>query len=113
MRWLIYLWTTPSAFVGDWRGYLLNQMGHAYGIGGATTFLFPWLFPWNVAAYAILVELMQRVFWGAETWDCLEDLGHVSLVACAAFYGIWPLLIVHACFVAAGVGWRRSTNRGS
>lgn len=122
--WLVKLLRSPSSFRHDPNGYLRNQIGHAYIVGGGGVLLLPfafdliaWLLPWLVipdafalpivfAGYA-LWEFSQWHFYRAEIDDCLEDAGHVMLIAVAANFMIWQLVIVHALFLGAGYYWRK------
>lgn len=113
IAWLLHLWTTPSAFADDWRGYLLNQLGHGYLIGGLPVLIWPEVFPWHLAAYAIAVEWVQHRYRGAAAWDCLDDLAHVALVASAAALATWWLLVPNAIRLAAGARMRAAGALGS
>lgn len=103
--WFLYqLWRTPSDFEGRPWAYALNQLGHGYLIGGLPTAL------WGPAAllpviifYLIIVELPQLLLWNGELADGIEDAAHVATVAVAVAYGVWPALVAHALFVAAGL----------
>lgn len=102
--WLWKLWTEPSAFKGDARGYVLNQLGHGYIIGGIPALL------WGsaavlpvVVAYLVIVEVPQAVLWDGAIGDGIEDAAHVATVAVAVAYGVWPALAAHALFIAAGM----------
>lgn len=101
--WLWKLWTEPSAFKGDARGYVLNQIGHGYIIGGIPAALWgpPVLLP-LFAAYLLVVELPQAVLWQGSVADGFEDAAHVATVAVAIAYGVWPALLAHLLFVTAG-----------
>lgn len=108
MKWLLDLLRRPSSFRDDPLGYARNQFGHGYIVGGGLTILgMPlWLI---VIGYAIW-ETIQWGFYDATVDDAFEDLGHVALVA-AAFHLMAPeLLLVQACFVAAGYFWRKQSG---
>lgn len=109
--WILKLWMTPSAFKGDARGYLINQLGHGYLIGGIPAALWgpPALLP-LLAAYLAIVELPQLLLWGGSAADGCEDSAHVATVAVAIAYGVWPALAAHLLFVAAGTVARMNTG---
>lgn len=93
-RYLIHLFTTPSAYIDDWRGYLINQLGHA-AIGlVAAHFLGAWALvayaAWEVAQYR---QSRNKSLWrgsqlrvGATISDCLEDFQFVA-------FGVFAVLI--------------------
>jgi hypothetical protein len=105
MMWLIKLFRSPSAFRHDPWGYLRNQIGHAYLVGGGLALLgFPlWVIALGYAAW----EAGQWQWFRADLDDCLEDLAHVLLIAVAAHSLIWELVVVHALFLGAGFVWRK------
>lgn len=111
LNWLLKLWTSPSAFKGDARGYLLNQLGHGYLIGGLPAAFWgpPALLP-LLALYLAIVELPQVLWWGGTLADGFEDTAHVATVAVAVAYGVWPALAAHLLFVAAGTVARMNTG---
>lgn len=101
--WLWKLWTSPSAFKGDARGYVLNQLGHGYLIGGIPAWLWgPAALLPLLVAYLVIVELPQFLWWGGSAEDGFEDTAHVATVAVAVAYGVWPALIAHLLFVISG-----------
>lgn len=101
--WLYRLWTSPSAFKADARGYVLNQLGHGYVIGGIPAAIWgPAAVLPLIAAYVVIVELPQRLFWGGSTADGFEDAAHVATVAIAVAWGVWPALAAHLLFVISG-----------
>lgn len=103
IRWLLDLWRTPEGFRGKPLGYALNQMGHGYLIGGLPTAIWgPVALVPLVIGYLAIVELPQFLLWGGELADGIEDTAHVATVAIAIAYGVWPALVAHALFVAAG-----------
>lgn len=111
ITWLIKLWTSPSAFKGDPRGYVLNQLGHGYIIGGIPALLWgPAVLLPLIIAYVVIVELPQAMLWGGSVGDGLEDTGHVATVAVAVAYGVWPALLAHLLFVIAGAMARLGTG---
>ena len=104
MKWLAQLFRSPNAFRDDPKGYLRNQIGHAYIVGGALAFFLPlWLIAIGYAAW----EFGQWRFYKAEVDDCLEDMAHVMLIACAVIYAVPQLVLVHALFLGAGYFWRK------
>lgn len=99
MTWLIALLKSPSSFKADPWGYLRNQIGHAYVVGGLLALVLPlWLIFAGYAAW----EAVQWRFYDAEAWDGFEDTANVMLIACAVHFLIWPLVVVHALFLGAG-----------
>lgn len=111
--WILHLWTTPSAYRTRPWSYALNQVGHGYVIGGLPAFLWgPDVLLPLVILYALIVELPQVLFWRGQIADGIEDTAHVATVAVALAFGLWPALIAHALFVAAGMA-ARTTIGGS
>jgi len=111
IRWILTLWRTPSDFAGRPWAYALNQLGHGYIIGGISAALWgpPALLP-LIVAYVVIVEFPQFAFWDGKLADGIEDTAHVATVAVAIAFGVWPALIAHALFVAAGVVARLQTG---
>jgi hypothetical protein len=107
MMWLVKLLRSPSSFLHDPNGYLRNQVGHAYVVGGGLALVgFPlWVIALGYAAW----EFTQWQWYRAEIDDCLEDMAHVMLIACAVAFLIPQLVLVHALFLGAGYykrkGW--------
>ena len=111
--WLLKLWTAPSAFKGDARGYVLNQLGHGYIIGGIPAALWgPVAILPLIVLYLVIVELPQAVLWGGSVGDGVEDTAHVATVGVAVAYGVWPALGAHMLFIIAGA-IARSRKGGS
>lgn len=107
---LLNLLRTPSAFRGDPKRYLRNQIGHAYVVGGGLALLgVPF---WLIMALYALWECVQWYAYGAEVWDCLDDASHVALIAFAASYGLPGLIFCHALVLGAGFYMRRSEVAG-
>jgi hypothetical protein len=107
MMWLVRMFRTPSSFQDDPLGYLRNQAGHAYLVGGLPVLVgFPW---WLVIFAYAAWEFGQWQFYRAEVNDCLEDIAHVALIATAALYQIPLLIAVHGLWLGAGYykrkGW--------
>lgn len=118
MTWILDLYRSPSAFRTDPMGYLRNQTGHAYLVGGVLTLLLTWictLIPWVPTWFGLAVVLVgyitweagQFYAWKADPDDCLEDIGHVAIIALAVFTGVYVLALVQAAFMASGYLWRR------
>lgn len=87
-----YFLTNPSAFSGDARGHILNQIGHMLLIGFLPAFFFPALAPVLLIGYAVW-EYVQFRYYGAKDWDCIEDFGHV-FAGVAAAVSTAPLIII-------------------
>jgi hypothetical protein len=98
----------PESFPRDPYGYLTNQAGHAYLVGGpAALVLSIW---WGLIAAPVLVAICYGLIWeigiqrGRDWRDSLEDSVHVmagASVMCAALGGDgWT---VAGCFLAQGV----------
>jgi hypothetical protein len=103
--WLVKLLRSPSSFRHDPWGYLRNQVGHAYIVGGGLTLIgFPL---WLIALGYALWEFTQWQYFRAELDDCLEDAAHVLLVAYAVSILSPMLLAIHALFLSAGYFWRK------
>lgn len=99
MSWIVALLKSPSSFRGDPWGYLRNQVGHAYIVGGVLALFLPlWLI---LSGYA-LWEWVQWRFYGSKAWDGFEDTAHVMLVAATVHFRQPEFLLVHALFLGAG-----------
>ncbi|PZQ99214.1 MAG: hypothetical protein DI533_00460 [Cereibacter sphaeroides] len=105
MNWLVDLLKSPSSFQSDPWGYVRNQMGHAYIVGGGLALLGVPL--WLIFAGYLAWEATQYFAFRAELWDNFDDIAHVMLIAVAAQFRIPELLLCHALFVAAGFFCRR------
>ena len=105
MKWLLSLLRSPSSFRDDPWGYLRNQIGHAYIVGGGLTLIgVPlWLVMLGYAAW----EATQLRFYGSTWDDSLEDMAHVTAIAMAAHFSQPALVIPQLLFVASGFMWRR------
>jgi hypothetical protein len=91
--------------LGDPQGYLRNQIGHAYVVGGGLALILPL---WSILLGYAVWEAVQWRYFGSEPWDGLEDAAHVMLIACAVGLLIPQLVIVHALFLGAGFLRRRA-----
>lgn len=96
----------PSSFRGDPWGYLRNQLGHAYIVGGGGILL--GLPLWAVMVIYAIWESVQLWLFDSTPDDSLEDMAHVTLIAMAASLGIWWLVVPQLLFVASGFLWRKS-----
>lgn len=109
IRWLLDAFRSPSAFRGDPRGYLRNQVGHAVLVGWLPVAAFgPWALAVTLPAY-LAWEYGQWVVAEAEAWDSAEDVAHVLAGATAALF--WPVAAVSAAFLTAGYLRRREEAR--
>lgn len=109
MNALARLLKTPSAFPADPRGYLENQTGHAYIVGGGLAYTG---LPLVVILIGYLLwEAVQWWWYDALLWDCLEDTAHVMIVACAVRYLLPMLVVVQLLFMAAGYLQRTSIQQ--
>jgi hypothetical protein len=104
MRWLLNLLRSPSSFRHDPWGYLRNQIGHAYVVGGILGLFLP---IWLIALGYAIWEFSQWQWFRAELDDCLDDMAHVMLIAVAASMMLPQLILVHALFLGAGFYWRK------
>lgn len=104
MNWIITLLRTPSAFAGDPWGYARNQIGHAYLVGALGAYLLPL---WSVLLIYAAWETIQRVIYGAQLSDDLEDFANVAIAACAVAAADPGYLAIHAIYLAAGFCWRK------
>lgn len=102
--WLVKLLKSPSSFRHDPNGYLRNQAGHAYIVGGGLSIFLP---IWLIALGYALWEFTQWQWYRAELDDCLEDMAHVMLIAVAVSLMAPELILVHALFLASGYYWRK------
>lgn len=104
MNWLLSLLRTPSSFQNDAWGFARNQLAHAYLVGA----LGAWLLPlWAVLAGYAAWEIIQRLRYGAELSDNLEDFANVAIAACAVTAGDPGYLAIHAIYLASGWCWRK------
>ena len=95
MWWLFEYFMTPSAFIGDWRGFAWNQLGHAFVLG--------WLPVSVLGAWGLFIiplyALWEYVQWsaeGADTEDCFRDCAFVLAGTLAAHVSLWfaaPMLL--------------------
>lgn len=104
MNWLLSLLRSPSAFAGDAWGFARNQLAHAYLVGALGAVLLPL---WAVLAVYAAWEIIQRVKYGAELSDNLEDFANVAIAACAGAAGDPGYLAIHAIYLASGWCWRK------
>lgn len=107
MNWLLTLFRTPSGFPDDPWGYLRNQIGHAYIVGGVGALFLPL---WMIAILYAAWEFAQYEWFYGEAWDGVEDMGHVMFVACIVSYLTPAFLAVHALFLISG--FLRRKQRG-
>lgn len=104
MNMILSLLRSPSAFAGDPWGFARNQLAHAYLVGA----LGAWLLPlWAVLAVYAAWELVQRVKYGADLSDNLDDMANVAIAACAVAAGDPGYLAIHAIYLASGFCWRK------
>lgn len=112
MNFLVRLLKTPSSFEADARGFVQNQTGHSWLVGGVGAWALPfalaqlglsaaWTLPVLLAGYA-LWEAVQWRWYRAQAWDCFDDTAYVMIAACAVHYGLWWLVIVQMLFLRAG-----------
>ncbi len=111
MTWLTGLLKSPSSFQGDPWGYLRNQVGHAYLVGGLPVLLgVPLILV--LLGYAIW-EAVQYLRYNAELYDNLEDIAHVALIGFATHFWLPEFGIVQALFLGAGFFYRASERGAS
>ncbi len=115
MRYLWQLFTTPAAYLDDWKGFATNQSGHAaIGIVLASV-----IGAWALALYAAW-EIAQYRFshnkslWrgsqlrvGATISDCLYDWCFVATGVLAVMYDAWPIIGLQVALIGAGVAERQ------
>ena len=116
LAYLRHLFTSPSAYLHSWRGFLANQLGHAaIGLVLAHTLL-GW---WTLAFYAVWEIAQYRYSRGKSLWrhngpmrvgalpsDCVEDFTYVSSGVLAVL--VHPaFLIITALMLTSGVLVRR------
>ena len=94
IRFLVHLFTTPSAYLHSWRGFLANQAGHG-AIGLVAAHLIGW---WAIPAYAALWEWQQYRYAKAHRVpvllsDCLDDLAFVTTGVFAVLFSPWILTL--------------------
>lgn len=106
IRWLYLYITTPSRFDGDPRGYLLNQLGHAWIVGAPIGWICGEQFLTGVLYYAVAIELPQLLFWRGRPSDGVEDTLHVALGAFAVSFGLWSIVAIQLASVLAGTLYR-------
>ena len=95
------LFTRPSTFHGNPKGYALNQAGHA--VLGALWVYFG--FPlWIWAAGYLAWEAAQMWLFDASLWDALEDASFA--IGGALAVTTWPIVAVLAGFWASGIARR-------
>lgn len=97
MRYLLHLFTSPSAYLRNWRAYAINQAGH--GAIGLVAAHFIGL--WALAAYAAW-EGGQLFFRRAVLSDCLEDWLFVAMGVCAVALGAWWVILFQAGWILHG-----------
>lgn len=102
LKLLKYLYSTPSDFHGDPRGYAVNVAGHVTVIGLLAALLG---FVAGGIAYAVF-EGAQWRFKGATPSDCVEDWAFVMTGALAWMTLDWRVAAVASAFFLAGVLWR-------
>lgn len=108
--WLLDLLKSPSEFKYDPKGYLRNQIGHAYVVGGGLALLgFPL---WFIFLGYMTWELVQYEWYESKLWDGFEDTAHVMLIAAAAHFFLWQLVACHLLFLMSGYLWRLDNTKG-
>lgn len=113
-RYLIYLFTTPSSYIDDWRGFLANQAGHG-AIGLVAAHVVGW---WALAGYAAWEIAQYRYSRGKSLWrgsqlrvgatvsDCIGDWVFVASGVLAVVAHPAALMITGG-MLASGVLERR------
>jgi hypothetical protein len=108
LRFLRNLALTPSAFDDDPCGFLRNQIGHGWLIGGLPVLIWgPLALVVTIPGYAIF-EVWQWRARDGEFWDCVEDFAHFVTVGLAIAFA--PVVLVSsAAFLLSGyarrAGW--------
>ena len=96
LEYLRHLFTTPSAYVHNWRGFLANQAGHgAIGLVAASIPQIGWL---AIPLYAVLWEWQQYRYAMKHRQpvllsDCIGDLAYVSTGVFAVLFSPWILTL--------------------
>lgn len=94
---------SPSSFPKDPWGYLLNQLGHGYIVGGLPVLVFgPEALAWILLAYATW-EVLQFFVYDGTLSDGVEDFTNVAVIGCASVMGLPILFAIHAMYLL--VGW--------
>lgn len=109
IKWLLSTFNTPSAFENSPSRYLLNQLGHAYVLGGLPVYFGLIGIEYALVLY-FLWEILQILFAKAQAYDSFEDVGHFTLVALAAHFLIPEFIFVQLLFLLSGY-FRRVENK--
>lgn len=99
VKFLLSLLRSPSGFRFDPWGYLRNQTGHAYIVGGGLSFFIP---VWAVIIIYGAWETIQMIWFKSELWDSLDDMVHVMLIAIAVSSGMYILVPVQIMLMWSG-----------
>lgn len=102
LRYLWKLFTTPSAYLHNWQGYMVNQAGHG-AIGLVLAHVIGW---WALTAYAIW-EVAQMAYADGAASDALEDWLFVAMGVTAVTSGAWWFIAFQAGWILHGVLVRR------
>lgn len=107
IRALVRYLTTPSDYARDPRGYVFNQLGHAWVVGAPLgLFGADWVLI-AVLAYVAVIEAPQLLLFGGTSADAAEDTGHVALGALAV--AISPqIAAIHVLWLICGAKQRHS-----
>ncbi len=100
MNLLERLFSTPSGFEGDARGFAFNQAGHMALMALLAMYLPLWV---PLVGYVVW-EVLQWALSDAEPWDCIEDCGFAFAGALAVAE---PVVLAPAlAFLVAGYARR-------
>lgn len=106
MKYLLYLFNTPSDFGDDWKAYTRNAALHTILVGllgaFAETVVPGFGFVIAGAVYAVW-ELAQWYFRSALAFDCVEDWAFVQSGALAYISADPRVIMVAAAFLVSGV----------
>lgn len=118
---------TPKSYDNDPNGYVKNQLGHSYLVGGIMSFVLFFAIQaiskyFNIHIEPVFIntvvigivailytiwEAIQLKFYNAKLSDSLEDAAYVIMVSMAFQYGWWLILIPHTLFILSGYFWRK------
>ena len=116
LRYLWHLFTTPAAYLHNWRGFAVNQAGHgAVGIVLASFIGWPALALYALWEWAQYKASHGKSLWrwngpmqvGATISDCLYDWCFVATGVLAVMYDAWPIIGLQGALIGAGVAERR------
>lgn len=103
VAYVVFLFTTPSAFRDNWLAYARNVALHIALVGCLSAQL-------GFVAGAIVYAAWEGAQWAFEKGDasdCIEDWAFVQTGALAWLTLDWRIVLIAIAFLLSGTLWRR------